>query len=148
MTITLSTEIDIAAPAPATWAVVADYGRDPEWRHGVETMAPSPDGVVVAGTTTAEVLRLGGRTYRNRGVVTAVEPGRTFAWRTTSGADATGSRAVVPLGRDRCRVRLELRVTPHGAERLLAPVLRRMLARNLAADAGRLAVLVTSAVPA
>jgi hypothetical protein len=79
---------EISCPAAAAWAVVADYGQDPRWRKGVETMAPRPEGIVRVGTTTAEVMRFAGRTYRNGGEVTGVEPGRSFDWRTTSGIDA------------------------------------------------------------
>lgn len=139
-TITISTTIE--APADHVWAVLADYDRDPEWRSGVETMAPQPSGPVTPGTTTAEVLHLGGRTYRNDGVVTHVAPGETFRWRTTTGADADGSRTVRPLGDDRTEAMLVLDVRPHGVERLLQPVLVRMLRRTMTRDLGRLATLV------
>jgi hypothetical protein len=143
--LTFAVDQPVARPAAAAWAVVADYGRDPEWRQGVRTMAPSPAGAVGVGTTTAEVLRTGGRTLRNGGVVTDVAAGHHFAWRTTSGVDADGSRTVTATGPRTCTVRLELRVRPHGFDRLLAPVLRRVVARGLAADARRLATLVEGA---
>jgi uncharacterized protein YndB with AHSA1/START domain len=134
----------IERPAAEVWATLADYGRDPDWRRGVETMAPSTAGPAVVGTTTDEVLHLGGRTYRNGGLVTAVEPGRRLEWRTTSGADANGARTVVPVGDDRCEVTLELVVRPHGIERLLKPVLIPMLRRGLHRDLRRLAALVAA----
>lgn len=124
------------------WRVVSDYERDPEWRDGVETMAPSTSGPAVVGTTTAEVLHLGGRTYRNGGVVTAVEPGHRLEWRTTSGADARGSRTVRPTGPGSCEVTLELQVRYHGLQRLLAPVLTPMLRKGLHGDLARLVSLV------
>jgi len=145
---TLTASHIVARPAPEVWAIVADYGRDPEWRKGVETMAPSAPGPVIEGLTTDEILHFGGRTYRNAGVVTAVEPGAWFAWRTTSGADADGSRTVRDLGDGRCEVTLVLTVRPHGVERLLQPVLMRMLRSGLAADLGRLARLASSDVVA
>jgi hypothetical protein len=91
---------------------------------------------------------MAGRTWHSDGVVTAVDPGVRFAWRTTTGADASGSRQVEVLGPDRCRVRLTLAVRPSGPERLLRPVLRRMLRTNLRRDLDRLRSLVTSATPA
>ncbi|MGY1773778.1 SRPBCC family protein [Blastococcus sp. SYSU D00813] len=108
-------------------------------------MAPSTVGPVVVGTTTAEELRMAGRTWDNTGVVTSVDAGRRFTWRTTSGVPASGSRTVTPLPGDRCRVDLTLAVTPPGVQRLLRPVLARLLARGLAADAERLRVLVGAA---
>jgi uncharacterized membrane protein len=83
-------------------------------------------------------------TYRNAGVVTAVDPGTRFTWRTTSGADADGSRTVRALGDGRSEVTLVLTVRPHGVERLLQPVLMRMLRSGLAADLGRLAQLASA----
>jgi uncharacterized protein YndB with AHSA1/START domain len=125
-------------PAAEVWAVVADYDRDPDWRAGVETMAPSTSGLAAVGTTTDEVLHLGGRTYRNHGEVTAVEPGRRLEWRTLRGADAAGSRTVVPLAGERCEVELVLAVRPHGLERLLQPLLAPMLRKGLLRDLVRL----------
>ncbi|MGW2158566.1 SRPBCC family protein [Nonomuraea sp. NPDC001699] len=136
---------EISCPAARVWAVVADYGQDPRWRKGVETMAPHPEGIVRVGMTTAEVMRFAGRTYRNGGEVIRVEPGRSFAWRTTSGIDAEGGRLVEPLGEDRCRFTFHVRVTPRAtSERLLEPVLRWLLRRSIRADVRRLAGLCAS----
>jgi uncharacterized protein YndB with AHSA1/START domain len=132
----------IDRPAAEVWAVVADYGRDPDWRQGVETMAPSTVGPAVVGTTTDEVLHLGGRTYRNHGEVTAVEPGRRLEWRTLQGADANGSRTVIETAGGRSEVELVLEVRTHGLERLLQPVLAPMLRKGLHQDLARLAALL------
>ena len=136
--IELTAAVEVDRPADEVWRLVADYARDPEWRAGVATMAPSTSGPVVEGTTTAEELRMAGRTWDNTGVVTAVEPGRRFTWRTTSGVPASGSRTVVPLPGGRCRVELTVSVTAGGALRLLRPLLAPMMRRGLAADAERL----------
>ena len=134
--ITIAAEVEIPRPAADVWAVVADYARDPEWRRGVTSMEPS--GPLAVGTTTDERMRFAGKTYRNGGLVETVGPERTFTWRTTSGVEARGRRTVDDLGPERCRVRLETRVRPLGVERLLAPVLGRMLQRTLTGDAARL----------
>jgi uncharacterized protein YndB with AHSA1/START domain len=144
-TIAIAHEIDIDRPAADVWAVLADYGNDPRWRHGVTTMAPEPAGTVQVGTTTDEVMRVAGQTRRNLGEVLAVDPGRSFRWRTTQGADAEGSRSVEPLGPDRCRARLELTVRPHGIDVLLAPLLGPILRRTTRGDLARLQELVEQA---
>jgi uncharacterized membrane protein len=144
-TIQLNERIDVDCPAGALWAVVADYERDPEWRTDVVTMAPRPGGIVMDGTTTAEVLRFAGRTWHNDGEVVSVSPGRRFEWRTTRGADANGARSVEPLPDGRSRVQLSMEVRTHGFERLLTPLTRRMLRRTLAADLRRLRELVVDA---
>jgi hypothetical protein len=146
-TITLIHETDIDAPAAVAWRVVADYARDVEWRDGVLRMAPTPAGPVQVGTTTAEEIKVAGKTYRNDGEVVAVEPGSRFEWRTTAGAVAHGSRRVVPIDPGRCRVHLELHVTPTGINRLFAPMLRKVLDKGLAGDVERLRDLVEAEAP-
>ena len=142
--ITIIETIAVDCPAHHAWAIVADYERDPAWRRGVATMAPHPNGPVGVGTTTAEELRFAGQTRRNAGEVTAVEPGRSFRWRTVEGDDAAGSRTVEPVDADHCRVTLELVVRPHGVEAILAPVLGPMLRRTVRGDLARLRELATA----
>ncbi|GAA3244621.1 hypothetical protein GCM10017691_50880 [Pseudonocardia petroleophila] len=146
MNIEIAEQVDVARPAAQVWTVVADYAGDPRWRAGVAAMDPAPAGPVRPGQTTDERMRFAGRAYRNAGVVGSVGPGRTFTWRTTDGVDAAGSRTVTDAGPDRCTVRLELRVRPHGVERVLAPVLRVLLRRGLRGDLARLRALVESGV--
>ena len=136
--------LDIDASAAAVWAVLADYSRDAEWRTDVSEMRPEPAGPAAVGTITHEVMKVGGRTYRNTGLVGRVEPGRRLEWRTTAGADAHGSRTVESLGGERSRVTMELHVVPHGVNRLLAPVLRPMLVKGLRRDLQALATLVAA----
>ncbi len=138
-TLEFRSSTDIDRSADTVWAVVSDYRSDPRWRRGVATMDPQPPGQVMVGTTTREVLRLAGRTYRSEGLVEAVGPGRSFRWRTVSGATAWGSRRVDELPDGRCTVALELSVVPGPAERFMVPILRRMLAGNLRSDLARLA---------
>ncbi|QLY33590.1 SRPBCC family protein [Nocardia huaxiensis] len=140
----LVAETRIDRPAAAVWALLADYGNDPRWRRGVHTMAPEPPGPVTAGTRTAEVLRFAGRTYLNNGEVLAVEPGRSFRWRTTSGVRATGSRTVEPAGAGSCVVRLRVHIQPSGVDRLVALVFGGLLRRNLIRDLERFRVLAES----
>ena len=142
--ITIIETIAVDCPAHHAWAIVADYERDPAWRRGVATMAPHPNGPVGVGTTTAEELRFAGQTRRNAGEVTAVEPGRSFRWRTVEGDDAAGSRTVEPVDADHCRVTLELVVRPHGVEAILGPVLGPMLRRTVRGDLARLRELATA----
>ena len=139
-TITITEELTIDRPVDQVWAVLGDYRRDPDWRTGVITMTidVSPPRV---GAQTVEQLEFGGRTYRNVGELTEVEP-LAISWRTVEGARAQGSRSVRPGDNGGCVARLELVVTPTGVERVLAPVLGRMLRRTTRADLRRLAALV------
>jgi len=133
---------ELDAPPTVVWSMVADYGRDSQWRRGVRTMQPCPAGLVRLGTTTDEVVRLGGRTYRSRGIVTEVDEGRRFAWQTTSGVSARGWRQVRPLPTGGTTVELHLEVDVRGLQVLMKPLLRRMLGASLAGDVERLRALV------
>ncbi|MFJ4658933.1 SRPBCC family protein [Nocardia sp. NPDC088792] len=133
-TFDLSAETTVERPASIVWALLADYANDTVWRTGVVAMTADPPGIVTAGARTLEQLRFAGRTWHNVGEVLAVEPGTRMAWRTTSGADAQGTRTVTPLSAERCRVHLELHVTPHGMQRPIGRLLARMLQRNLDRD--------------
>jgi uncharacterized protein YndB with AHSA1/START domain len=137
--IMISAAVEVARPAADVWAIVADYARDPEWRCGVTAMTAS--GPLAVGMTTDEQMRFVGKRYRNGGVVETVGPDQTFTWRTTSGVEASGRQTVETLNPKRCRLRLETTVVPGGLERLLAPVLGRLLQRNLTGDAARLRTL-------
>jgi hypothetical protein len=134
----IKAEIVIERDAQDVWAVLADYGNDVLWRQGVTSMVPTPAGVVREGTTTDEHMTVAGGRYHNLGLVTAVGPGLRFTWRTTSGADADGSRMVTATAAGTSLVRLELNVRLHGAQRLAAPLYRATLRRTLTADAERL----------
>ncbi|MET0191310.1 MAG: SRPBCC family protein [Pseudonocardia sediminis] len=140
--ITVDAAVEVDAPAAEAWAVLADYARDVQWRDGVRSMVPTPPGPVRAGTRTAETMHAAGRTLHNDGEATAVEDGRRFTWRTTSGVRAEGSRAVVPLDGDSCRVELTLRVVPPGLLRLVPWAVTGMLRRGLRRDAGRLRAVI------
>jgi hypothetical protein len=135
----------VYVPAESVWSVIADYGRDPDWRSGVVSMTIEPCGEIDVGASTHEVIRVAGRTYRNSGVIDRVVRGSTIEWHTTSGAEARGTRSVRALAPDRCEVTLELHVVPRGIDRLLAPVLRRMLRANLRRDLAELAMLSATA---
>ncbi len=140
--IDLTRSLAIAAPATAVWEVLADHRHDPTWRTGVVSMEPDTEGLARPGTTTHEVLRLAGRTRHVDAVIAEVDPGTRLGWHTTAGADARGFRLVEPAGPGRCRVTLGITIRAHGTEKLLVPVVRRVMGRNLELDLGRLRDLV------
>ena len=142
MTISISQTIDIDVDAATAWAIIADYSNDRRWRSGVISMESTPTGPVEAGTTTHEVIKVAGKTWTNFGVVTSVEPGHKFWWRTTSGAQASGSRQVSNDADGRSRVSLELQVTPTGIDRLTAPIAGLLLRRGLRKDSITLRALL------
>lgn len=128
----------IDRPAADVWALIADYGVDPLWRNGVSAMNPQPPGLVRTGTTTLEILRFAGRTYRIPGEVTDLRPGQSFTW---DASKAHGTRKVEPIDESSCVVTLTMHIRLAGAERVFGRLLARMMRHNLAGDLRRLTQL-------
>jgi hypothetical protein len=128
----------IDAAAAEVWALIADYDVDPLWRRGVSAMNPQPPGLARAGTTTLEVLRFGGRTYRIPGEVTEVRAGHSFAWHAST---ANGTRSVESVDESSCMLTLTMHVRLIGAERVFGRLLARLMRHHLTGDLGRLAEL-------
>lgn len=139
--IDLAEEIDASADSSAVWWVIANHSYDKLWRDAVEITA-TPSGFVQVGTVTAESLRIAGRLWTSAYVITEVSHGFRFDWRTTGDVRARGARSVRPIRDSGCRIRLELTVELEGADRLVAPILGRIVRRRLRSDLARLVELV------
>ena len=139
----LAETIHIARPAPTVWAVIADYDRDTEWRAGLSEMTPDPGGPPREGTRVHEVLRTGGRTYVTDTVVSDVEEGVSyrFSGSGTSG-EVAGRRTVLPLDHARSSFTYEIDLTLRGANRLVQPLVARILRVGLRKDLTNLRRLV------
>jgi len=152
--IEIEVSVDVDVPAARAWQVVANYRYDAAWRVGVESMTQEPpvgalgNGTVVDGTRTVEHYRILGTRSLNVARIFDVDPGRAFSWRTVSGTDAEGTRTVVPLDADHCRVVLRTVSRPHGVENLVRPLVGPALRRSLATSTVRLADLLRTRDPA
>ena len=109
--------IDIAAPRDQVWAALADVERWPEWTASVtsvERLDPGPFGV--GSRARVRQPRLPAATW----TVTALEPGRSFEWRSAvPGLGSVGDHRVDTVGGRASLVTLS--VTWSGP---LAPVVR------------------------
>lgn len=139
----LAETVQIDRPASTVWAVVADYGRDTEWRTGLSEMTPDPAGPPREGTRVREVLRTGGRTYVTDTVVSDVEEGASyrFAGSGTSG-EVEGRRVVLPLGATRSSFTYEIDLRLRGATHVVQPLVARVLRSGLRKDLNNLRRLV------
>ena len=113
--ITLS--VDVAAPPERVWAAMADVERWPEWTASVTGVERLDRGAFGVGSR-ARVRQPGFPAAV--WTVTALEPGRAFAWRSAvPGLTSVGVHRVDPAGESMSRVTLSL--TWSGP---LAPVIR------------------------
>ncbi len=78
---TVQTEIVIAAPPEAVWAVLSDSSQFTEWSDVLLGL----EGPLAVGGTVRLTIDVGLRTVREDVVLRTVEPGRELAWGKTTG---------------------------------------------------------------
>ncbi len=126
MTVVALTRAELAVPAEAAWAALADVSARPQWHPGLESAGL--DGPLTVGTRG----RLKPRGTRAVGlVVEVVVPGRRLALRGVHGLPVAAGHYehdIEPLGDDRCAVTLRMRV-----DGPLGPLIARLARRTLGA---------------
>ncbi len=126
MTVVALTRAELAVPAEAAWAALADVSARPQWHPGLESAGL--DGPLTVGTRG----RLKPRGTRAVGlVVEVVVPGRRLALRGVHGLPVAAGHYehdIEPLGDDRCAVTLRMRV-----DGPLGPLIGRLARRTLGA---------------
>lgn len=129
--------IELPVTAATAWSVVADYGRDPDWRRGV-VMHHEPAGLVRDGTRTSEELKFLGSVHRTRARIHDVVPGHSFRFTSDDGA-VRGFRRVEPAANG-CRVLVGVSVNvPFGPA---APIVGWFYRREVRGNLRRLANLL------
>jgi hypothetical protein len=135
--------VTVARPPDVVWSVVADYGRDAEWRKGLTDMTPDPPGPPAVGTKVHEVLKTGGRSYVADSTVTQVG-GMTYRFEGSGTlGKLAGSRTVVAgASPSEAVFTYEIEITPSGMNRLLRPIIARTARSGLRGDLERLRELL------
>ncbi len=80
----LRAEATVAAPPERVWALLTDFSRMPEWSPELVRMVPLKAGGLRVGQWYLGVNRRKAAVWPTRSVVSALDPGRTVAWDTTS----------------------------------------------------------------
>jgi hypothetical protein len=133
----ISCSADIKCSPEAAFAFAGDYSNDPLWRTGVLAMSHEPANPPKVGSTTRETMRSMGRIAITVAEITEYSSSRT-AFRSLSGpVSCSGSRQFVasPTG---TTFTYSLTLHPTGHLRLLEPLLRWLLARQVREDVLRL----------
>lgn len=119
-------EVAVARPADDVWAVINDYAREADWQTNVIELVAEPPGPARPGTRVRKARRtpMGVQRFVTE-VVDVDTAARSQRDRVATGsfAGTTGHWTVVPDG-DRCRVRIEIEAAAVGIWRLLLPVIR------------------------
>jgi hypothetical protein len=128
---------EIACSPEVVFAFAGDYANDTQWRTGVLAMVYETSGAPAIGARTRETMRSMGRTVVTVGEVTEYSPTRA-AFRSLSGpVSCDGSRefAGSPNG---TKVTYSLTLRPAGLLRVLEPLLRVALSKQVQRDMRRL----------
>lgn len=80
----LRAEATVEAPPERVWALLTDFSRMPEWSPELVRMVPLKPGGLRVGQWYLGLNRRKAALWPTRNVVSALEPGRTVAWDTTS----------------------------------------------------------------
>ncbi len=131
--------IDIAAPQERVWAIMADVERWPEWTRSAKSVERLDRGpLAVRSRARVRQPRFPAAIW----TVTALEPGRSFEWRSPApGLLSVGGHRVEAVGEHASRVTLSL--TWSGP---LAPVMR-LLFGKLSRRYVELARIIHQAAP-
>lgn len=125
---TLSNSIDIDAPAEEVFDVASDLRREQEWGQARRVELTSAEPVGMGSTFRAE--------WQGSGVVeveyTAFDRPRRWSSRGRNPKmDTNLTGEVSPLGDGRSRITITTELVPHGAFRLLTPILVRMMQKSV-----------------
>jgi uncharacterized membrane protein len=126
--------VEIGRPAEQVFAYATALEHWPEWALRVLSVRQTPAGPLREGVTLAITNRLLGRTVETPYTVTAYEPNRRLAFRSTAGpvpAEFTFSFAPADGG---TRVTEVVEMAPRGVLRLAGPLLKSLSERQFAAN--------------
>lgn len=131
--IRLSQTVVIALPPEIVWSVVANSGNDRHWRPGVLKITRDPGGLPRNGARVHEEVRMAGRTYVNRLVLSDVVDGSHFHFTGTgTSGDISGFRRVWPGNDpDSCAFTYAINLVLHGHIRLIAPLVAATMGSSL-----------------
>lgn len=116
------------------------------WDPSVKSMRKTSAGAIAAGTTGLEGRRFGLWSIRSEFEITAFEPDRRFGFRTTTGPMLEEADWTFEPRDGGSSVHVRLRLTPLSVGlRLMAPLMRPILAANVRSNAKRMQVALDAA---
>ena len=137
----IDTSTSVAAPPHEVWRALTDWSRAPRWMPGVQQLRAS--GATLAPGTT---LTFTGRGKERTAVVEeGAAPGHLVLVARSGPVTATYRYRLLPEADGRTRLGLVAEVRVGGPLALLAPVIRRSIAREDGVQPDRLRALVEGA---
>jgi uncharacterized membrane protein len=139
-------DLEIHRPAGEVFAFLEDVTNNTKWLKGMRSCTWTTDPPVGVGSRYEQVAQFLGKEIRTSFEVTVHEPGRavTIESREGSSFPLRVTRTVEPLDDERCRVTELVESDPSGFYRIMQPLLRMMVARNIRRDYKALKALLES----
>lgn len=140
--------VDIARPSREVFAYLADMGNNPVWQKGMVSCEWTSEVPIAVGSTYDQRARFLGRDIITSFEVSEYEPGRHIRILSTESTMPLDiARTVDPDGDGACRVTAVIRGEPQGWQAALAPLMKRVVARSVNGDYGRLKELLEKGPP-
>ena len=140
--IDVETTIEIARPVAEVFAFVADQTNAPKWQKGLREVRRLTDGPIGVGSEHEFVRRFAGREIASRNRFVAFEDGHYVRFEIPEGLMTGEASYLAEPGPGGTALVSRMRFRVHGAGRLLAPLLSRVLARDSRRDEQRLKELL------
>lgn len=144
--IEVTVRIDVDVPPDDAFAFWSDWTNNPRWQQGMERCEWTSEPPLRVGSTYDQHARMLGRPIVSSFQVVEHEPDRHLRIVTTqSTLPLDISRTVTAREDGGSTLTAVIRGEPQGPMRLLNPLMRRMVERNVTADYARLKALLESA---
>ena len=131
---TLAISTVINRPVEEVFAVASNYENNSKWVSGVIEVKKTSEGPIGVGTTYRTVLTFLGRRLEVEAEVTAYEPTRSFAEKSTSGPFPIENRTTFERVEGGTRVTFTAVAEAGGFFKLAEPLLVSMVKRQFEAD--------------
>ncbi|MEE8599640.1 SRPBCC family protein [Euzebya tangerina] len=143
--IEVTVTVDVDRPADEVFAFWSDWSNNPTWQSGMTSCTWTSEPPLQLGSTYDQQATMLGRPIVSSFEVVEYEPDRMVRIRTTQSTlplDIT--RRVEPLPDGGTRLHATIRGEPQGLQRLLNPVMQRLVDRNVRRDYARLRDLLNA----
>jgi uncharacterized protein YndB with AHSA1/START domain len=141
---TLEISTVINRPVEEVFAFLSNPENGPKWSSGSSDVTITSAGPIGVGTTYRSIRTVLGRRIESDGVVTAYEPNRSYATKSTSGPFPVEGRMTFERVDGGTRVSGTLVGEPGGFFKLAEPLLVSMIKRQFDADLANLKDLMES----
>jgi uncharacterized protein YndB with AHSA1/START domain len=139
-------ELEIDRPCEVVWEYMENAEHNPEWIRNMQTAKWATHPPIRIGSRYEQVARFLGKEVRTSFEVTRLEAGRLITISSLPGSSfpVTITREVAPIGPDRCRAKETAAGDAGAFFRIVDPLMRPLVRRNIVRDYGRLKQLLES----